>query len=163
METTTIKMDTCRALALLQHEGESFFFTGSDFYKGATESEAIEAWEQSENYETTTFDEFCASTYEIVEDYDNDGDYLVLTDSEADEKWGEYIDSYIEECVLSEIPERYRFYFDTEGFKKDCEIDGRGHSLACDGAENEVNIDLTDTGALDSDIEETNFFIYRIN
>lgn len=86
-------------------------------------------------------------------DYEADGaEYLVLTDSEADEKWDEYMDSYIDECVLDELPENYRQYFDSEKFKKDCSYDGRGHSLASyDGCE-EVET-----------YEGTNYYIYRIN
>lgn len=40
------------------------------------------------------------------------GEYIVLENDEADESYKEYIESYIEECVLPEIPEYYRQYFD---------------------------------------------------
>ena len=79
-------------------------------------------------------------------------EYRVLTDSEADDANDENIESYIDECILPELPERYRFYFDNEAFKKDARMDGRGHNLASyDGNEEEVKVD------------ETYYFIYRTN
>ena len=75
-------------------------------------------------------------------------EYLVLTDDEADVKLDQYLDSYIDDCVLPEIPECYRPYFDEEAFKEACESDGRGYSLASyDGHEN----------------EQDGFYIYRTN
>ena len=71
-----------------------------------------------------------------------DGDFIVLTDSEADDAWSDDIDNYIDECVLPELPEAYRMYFDCESFKRDCKHDGRGHSLSSyDGEEHEYQID----------------------
>lgn len=78
-------------------------------------------------------------------------EYLICTDDEADTYWDEDLENYIDECVLPEIPERYRNYFDKVAFK-DCEVDGRGHSLArYDGVENEVKID------------DTWYYLYRTN
>jgi hypothetical protein len=77
-------------------------------------------------------------------------EYLVLTDDEAEKKWDEHLDSYIEECL--EIPEHVRFYFDEEKWKDDARMDGRGHSLSSyDGYEHEIKIN------------ETEYFIYRTN
>lgn len=71
----------------------------------------------------------------------NDCDWLICTESEADEEWDASLDNYIEECVLPEIPEQYQGYFDSEKWKRDAQTDGRAHSLALyDGEE----IDLTD-------------------
>lgn len=87
------------------------------------------------------------------ETYDADGgEYLVLTNEEADELWNEYLENYIDECILPEIPETYRNYFDSPAWKRDAQYDGRGHSLATyDGEENEIKID------------GTWYYIYRIN
>lgn len=72
-------------------------------------------------------------------------EYLVLTDDEADELWEESLESYIDECVLSEIPERYRLYFDGERWMSDAKTDGRGHALATyDGGEDYENINGTE-------------------
>jgi len=85
----------------------------------------------------------------------SDGEYLVLDDSEADERFEQSIESYIDDCVLSEIPKQYRCYFDAEKFINDCKInDGRGNSLASyDSEENEIK---------DPDSDEW-FYIYRTN
>ena len=85
--------------------------------------------------------------------YENSSiEYLVCDDDEANDEWDNNLENYIEECVLDEIPEAYRSYFDNEAFKRDCEIDGRGHSLSSyDG--NEIEYTLAD---------ETYYF-YRTN
>jgi hypothetical protein len=80
------------------------------------------------------------------------GEWMVLTDSEADEAFKASVESYVDDCVLAEIPEAYRNYFDVERFTRDVELgDGRGPRLAgYDGAEECETIDGTD------------YFIYRI-
>ena len=79
-------------------------------------------------------------------------EYYVLTDSEADDKWDEYLDSYIDDVIMSEMPKHLQNYFDDERWKEDARYDGRGHSLASyDGHENEETIG-----------DET-FYIYRHN
>lgn len=85
-------------------------------------------------------DELIQSTYnENLFEYGN-SEYLVCTDSEADELWDEDLENYIEECILPELDERYRRYFDNEAFKSDARMDGRGHSLnRYDGNEYEVD------------------------
>jgi hypothetical protein len=84
-------------------------------------------------------------------------DYKVLTDSEANDAWEEELNTYIDECILPELPEIYRNYFDNESWKKDARDDGRGHTLAYyDGEENEETVEHPTDG------RET-FYIYRIN
>lgn len=79
-------------------------------------------------------------------------EYLVYTDSEADDAWDEYMDDYIDDCIIDRIDEALQCYFDRESFKRDCLYDGRGHSLAgYDGCENEETI------------EGETFYIYRTN
>ena len=81
---------------------------------------------------------WCDNTYSGVEGED----LLVLTDSEADELWEEYLDSYIDECILPELPEMAQRYFDAEAWKRDAKHDGRGHSLSSyDGEEHEYKVD----------------------
>lgn len=78
----------------------------------------------------------------IEHNYDNEfeiewQDYLVCTDEEADEAQDKDFDNYIEECILPELNERNRQYFDNDAWKKDAKHDGRGHGLATyDGHEN---------------------------
>jgi hypothetical protein len=70
----------------------------------------------------------------------NGGDYLVLTDDEADAVFRERCISYVDDCL--EIPEKIRPYFDEDRWIQDCRIsDGRGHVIGSyDGAENEQRI-----------------------
>lgn len=80
------------------------------------------------------------------------GEYLVLTDDEADEAWDESLQNYLDECILPELPENMRSYFDEEKWKDDARVDGRGHSLSSyDGDEDEESVDSTD------------YYIFRIN
>lgn len=84
-------------------------------------------------------------------------EYLVVTDEEADELWNEDLENYIDECILHELPERYRQYFDREAWKSDAKYDGRGHSLnRYDGNEYE-EIVYNGYG------EKKNYYIYRQN
>ena len=80
------------------------------------------------------------------------GEYMVLTDDEADQLWDESLDSYIDECILPEMPEHLAGYFDYEKWKRDARMDGRGHCLNhYDSGEDEIEID------------GEYFYIYRIN
>lgn len=80
------------------------------------------------------------------------GDYLVCTDSEADELWDESLENYIEECILPELHKQYRSYFDNEAWKSDAKNDGRGHSLSSyDGNETEITV------------KGETFYIYQTN
>lgn len=88
--------------------------------------------------------------------YTSDGTYLVVTDEEADDRWEESLDSYIDDCL--EIPENVQPYFNREAWKRDARSDGRAHSLASyDGREDEVEVQVEF-----SDDSET-FYIYRTN
>lgn len=83
------------------------------------------------------------------------GQYLVLTDDEADDAWDEELERYIDDCL--EIPESVKPYFDREQWKVDARGDGRGHALSSyDGCENRVEFNgLDDMTAV--------FYIYRTN
>ena len=92
------------------------------------------------------------TSYNDCEFETDEGDYLVYTDSEADDAEDEQLEQYIEDCVLHELPEAYRQYFDNEAFKRDCRFDGRGHTLSSyDGNENEEMV------------SGTTYYIYRTN
>ena len=98
------------------------------------------------NYLDISTEEITASNnlYETPE-----GDYMVLTDLEADEAWEESIDSYIDECILPELPSRYQGYFNRTQFHFDAQADGRGHSISMyDGIEHEL---------------EGDYYAYRVN
>lgn len=73
-------------------------------------------------------------------DHINGGEYLVLTDEEADELWDEYLEQYIDDCILPEVPESSQQYFNREAWKRDARVDGRGHTISpYDGNETEVD------------------------
>lgn len=122
-------LDEKKIIALAMH-------LSSGVYEDKTEEEKAELLEEAEK---------------AIEDYD----YEVYTDEEADDKWDEELDNYIDECIMPEfdrhLPNMY-VYFDDEAWKRDARYDGRGHSLArYDGVENYEEVD-----------RET-FYIYRQN
>ena len=80
-------------------------------------------------------------------------EYLVLTDDEADQRWDDYLENYLDECVLPELPDNAQHYFDREAWKSDARHDGRGHCLSSyDGCEHEYQ-----------DKDGNYWYIYRIN
>lgn len=87
----------------------------------------------------------------IIEYYNEE--YEVLTDEEADERWDEELQYYIDECIMPEIKDdMLRNYFDEEAWKRDARFDGRGHAISrYDGCENEEKIN------------DTWYYIYRQN
>ena len=86
------------------------------------------------------------NTYEYY-----NGEYLVLTDSEADDEWDSALDNYIDEIIMPEIPDHLQNYFDEEKWKCDARCDGRGHILATyDGCEYE------------EEVNGTTYYIYRV-
>ena len=73
-------------------------------------------------------------------------EYLVLTDEEANQRWDDYLESYIDDCL--EIPAHIVPYFDHEAWKRDARHDGRGHALSpYDGVEHSAQ----------------DYYVYRIN
>ena len=82
---------------------------------------------------------------------DGEGVYLVVTDDEANDLWDKSLESYFEECVLSQIPEHLQYYFDEELWKQDAKTDGRGHALS-----------LYDSCEESEEVEDEVFYIFRI-
>lgn len=69
-------------------------------------------------------------------------EYLVVDEQEADDVWEQRLESYIEECIRAQLPEHLRSYFDSDSWKEDARMDGRGHSISSyDGCENDIEID----------------------
>lgn len=119
-----------------------YFLYNPDDYK-----EVGKEYSHSEAIRKAFDGEKVADTRELEET--EDGEYLVLTDEEADERARESLDNYIEECVLSQIPDNLVEYFDTDQFAEDAlRNDGRGVSLASYDSE---------------EFEVEGFYIYRIN
>jgi hypothetical protein len=74
-------------------------------------------------------------------------EYAVGTDEEADAAWDGELDNYIEECIEPEIEKitlagNLASYvtFDSDAWKRDARMDGRGHALSrYDGDEIELD------------------------
>jgi len=65
--------------------------------------------------------------------------YMVYTDEEADAAQVENLENVLEHCILLDLPETARDYFNRAAWIEDAKIDGRGHNLASyDGEENEI-------------------------
>lgn len=106
-----------------------------------------EAWEGGEIKDRRTW-------YET-----NSGEYLVVTDEEADKAWDENLESYIDDCM--EIPDHVKPYFDREAWKKDARMDGRGHCLSgYDLSERQVEVLSL---SHDDQRTMTTYYIYRQN
>lgn len=144
-------------LALAQHLGLEVFEFQGDYYKGATQLEIDEM-------SLGEAEKFCEETATLLEDelkeasHDSNiieygsEEYLVVDDSTTDDLWDQELENYIDECILPEVPESVRNYFDNEAWKRDAKYDGRAHSLArYDGNEGEETVN-----------GET-FYIYRQN
>ena len=82
-------------------------------------------------------------------------EYSVMDEDEAEELFKEMLDNYIDDCVLSQIPDHLRFYFDRDAFVRDVELgDGRGPTMATyDGHEHEYFAPNSNTA----------YYIYRTN
>lgn len=96
------------------------------------------------NFDTLNYASLNGNTLEI------DGDeYLFGTESEMDKLYQQYLDNYIDEIILPEIPTHYHFYFDEDSWKRDAEINGsRGEALSSyDGSE----------------LESGDYYLYRTN
>lgn len=152
-----------KSLALMQEVDDLEWFstgTGDDvrIWEG-TEEGMKENWgdylmeNEGSDEETLSFEEWLEDngTEVDVEEYDErTSDWLVYTDSEADDAWDESLENYIDECL--EIPASMRNYFDRESWKSDARMDGRGHCLSgYNGHEEEQQVN------------GTTYYLYRQN
>src|SRR6187402_3597133 len=120
----------------VDYSGVTFADYNAEFGTDYDDIDDIEGEEENEQFKQWLIDNGNLLTDElIVSNYDENifeygsSEYLVVTDSEADDLWDEDLQNYIDDCILPELPEPYRIYFDNEAFKSDARMDGRGHSL----------------------------------
>ena len=102
------------------------------------------------------YEDYEAEEWDGIVNFSNGSEeYSVMDESEAESAFDERMDDYIDECVLSEIPDHLHFYFDSEAFKRDVQLsDGRGPTMASyDGHEHEYFAPNCDTA----------YYIYRTN
>ena len=153
--TTELKQDFLanydeRVIALAQHLNINL---DPDF-ESYVDEEATQ--EEQEEQRAEAIKEVTDELDNIVEGHGNmfsyyNEDYYVLTDSEADDMEDQQLDNYIDECVMPEIPEYLRGYFNDEAWKRDARMDGRGHIISSyDDAEYEETV------------EGTTYYIYRV-
>ena len=151
-----------KSIALLQHLQIDHFVCDNKVYEGdiiSIENDYNDWLEEDESNADRTFEEYVADNCIEVEEYDDystvDGsrkEFLVLDENEADDRFEQSIENYVNDCVLSEIPKPYHRYFNLEEFTDDCKAVGRGHTIASyDGEENE------------EEVNGTTYYIYRIN
>jgi hypothetical protein len=164
INTDNLDESQMKAVALLQHLESDYFVLDDKVFKG-TISEVLHAYNEpgKTNYteqdiiNDSAFYDWCIQALDQVEEIDNncydaDMNYMVCTNEEADYKWEESLDSYLEECVYPELPDNMANYFDDEKWKRDARFDGRGHSLSSyDGNEYEEVVN------------GKTYYIYRIN
>ncbi len=131
--------ETEKKIALLLSLGGKCY---DDYFTEEEKDTFLSEFEDIEEYTTNEFSRGNGS----------DETYLICDDQQADEEVSKSLDDYIDECVLSEIPEQYQCYFDYEKFKQDCSYDGRGHTL-----------NLYDGSEEYEKVEETEYYIYRRN
>lgn len=79
-----------------------------------------------------------------------DGSYTVLTDSEADSLVDDRLDEYINEAVISLIPDHLQQYFDSDAWKADDDRD-RGSWLNTQNGEEDEEV-----------INSTTYYIYKV-
>ena len=149
-----------RVIALAQHLELDIDFEEEDFAiqpdEKLSEEEIAEVEKEKQEALDEAINDFRNELDNIVEDYDNrfsyhNKEFLVLTDSEADEEEDRQLDNYLEECIYPELPENVRYYFDDEKWKRDARMDGRGHIISSyDGAEYEEKVN------------DTWYYIYRV-
>lgn len=100
-------------------------------------------WEEIPDFDA--FLDLCETTesYDYIAADIEDMTFYVANDDGADQLADEYLDSYIDECVLYQIPENLRHYFDSDSFKEAAiDSDGRGHIISSyDGIEHEIKTD----------------------
>jgi len=181
--TAGLSTNLLRRLALMQHLGEDYFIIDGIAYEGTEYDARQEFTPLCDNGAEVSFSTWCAENCIEVEEFnpDNyDNNYLVLTDSEADDKAKEYITDSLWAFTANFLSERTGL--DAEVFEAiqsngKCEsnndtiynlvqklddidsfvdaaisADGRGHFMSSyDGNENE------------EEVNGTTFYIYRIN
>ena len=90
----------------------------------------------------------CDECYKAIDQKD----YLVLTDDEADEKWDEYLENLLDNCILSDMPLEAQMYFDRKSWLDDAKCNGRCYSLYSH-----------DVSEYEEVINGTIYYIYRQN
>lgn len=140
-----------QVIALAQHLGLNL----EPDFDSYVDEEGTE--EEQEEQRAEAIQEITDELDQITNDYGTtysyySQEYDVMTDEEADDRWEEELDRYIDDCIMPEIPSELQNYFDRDKWKDDAKYDGRGHDISrYDGEEYE------------EDVNGTTYYIYRQN
>lgn len=116
-------------------------------------SEKVLALAQFLNVSPATITEPADDEAGYFESSEANGEYLVLTDEEADRAADERLESYIDDCILPEVPAEFSYYFNREALSRDALLsDGRGHTIAS-----------YDSNEEEEKVNGTWYYIYRTN
>jgi len=183
-----LDIDQCKAIAQAQAAGNDFFVFGGKVWDISEEDarECAKAWALDKTYINTLTDGQLTEWLESEAcelEYESDGDYMVLDDSEANEKAAEYIKESLwafNASFLSDVTSFDVSIFEAIQANDKCEdnndvmvqliggnmqdlidqaisSDGRGHLLnTYDGSESEFN-------CFDYTGENTHLYVYRMN
>lgn len=107
-----------------------------DTHEDYREAVLLEWWrDQCHNPQANFSDVCCVRDNEFRIDSE---EYLVVTDSEADNLWEAHLDACLDGYVLHGLSESNRIYFNRDLWKRDAREDGRGQHLnRYDGTEHE--------------------------
>jgi hypothetical protein len=181
-----------KSIALAEHNGDDYFLYSGIAYHGTIKGYRKEyaAHIDYAGGVPCTFAEYLAEEAIQLDEYDEYGDYLVLDDSEADEKCAEYIKDSLwafnadflagETGIDSEVFEAIHANDRCEDnnaamlsiIEGTCGIDsfiesaigadGRGHFLVgYDFNEHEINVDVPHE--FENKLVKARFYIYRVN
>jgi hypothetical protein len=58
------------------------------------------------------------------------GEWRIMGEDAMEQAWDDALQSYLDDCILPEMPECAQRYFDEESWKRDAKFDGPGHALS---------------------------------
>lgn len=64
-------------------------------------------------------------------------EYVVIPNAMIESVFHDYAEELIDECIINDLPEKYRCYFDYDKFIQDMSFDGYGQMSSYDGEDNE--------------------------
>lgn len=106
-----------------------------------TVQQAVAAWHDSDT-DPTNYNE--SGYNSCVYECGRNRSFLVMTEEDKDERVRESAESYVQEFVLSQIPEHLHFYFDEDKFIEDSLSDFEDSLASYDGNLAEIDIDSSE-------------------
>ncbi len=113
-----MNIDLKRALALKQFLNEEYFIMDDRAFEGRLE-EARASFTESIEHD---FDSYVVQYYTEIKEvsiYEYGKEYLAFTEEEAENRFEEELDRYLDRNIFSVLPSHYHQYFDDERWKED--------------------------------------------